>query len=165
MAARLGFLAEAVRGFASQFFCAPLVGLQKIGPLQELRPVRWGGKRGLARIERSALVKTGNAPAERRAVALGVVRPEAALVGMQTSLSRVPVLVRTLFKERHMFDIKFPASPPIRIEIDVSPDLLTALGHWPCAAQLSNAERFEISALKIMVARALCLNKRARARS
>jgi hypothetical protein len=54
-----------------------------------------------------------------------------------------------------MFDIKFPASPPIRIEI----------GHWPCAAQLSNAERFEISALKFTVARALCLNKRARARS
>jgi hypothetical protein len=84
MAARLGFLAEAVRGFASQFFCAPLVGLQKIGPLQALRPVRWGGKRGLAWIERSALVKTGDAPGRAARRCAGRVRPEAALVGMQT---------------------------------------------------------------------------------
>ena len=56
---------------------------------------------------------------------------------------------------------KLPASP--RVEIDVSQELLAALQKISGVAVLSNAERFEIAALTLMIPRALCLYKRARA--
>jgi hypothetical protein len=62
-----------------------------------------------------------------------------------------------------MLNTKLPASPPIRVEIDVSQDLLAALQKISSVAVLPNAERFEIAALTFMVARALCINNRARA--
>jgi hypothetical protein len=63
-----------------------------------------------------------------------------------------------------MLNTTLPASPPIRIEmLDVSQDLLAALQKAAAVSALSNAERFEIAALTFMVARALCLNIRARA--
>jgi hypothetical protein len=66
--------------------------------------------------------------------------------------------------ERHMPIEKLTAPAPIRIEIDASFTLLQALDKTlPGAAALSSDERFEIAALKFTVARALCLNKRARA--
>jgi hypothetical protein len=59
---------------------------------------------------------------------------------------------------------KLPAPASIRIEIEVSYTLLQALEKkLPGDASLSNDERFEIAVLKFMAARALCLNKRARA--
>ena len=58
---------------------------------------------------------------------------------------------------------KLAAPAPIRTEIEVSPALLVALGKLRGEHALSNAERFEIAALKFTVARALCINKRARA--
>jgi len=58
---------------------------------------------------------------------------------------------------------KLPAPAPIRIEIEVSPALLAALGKLQGEHALSNDERFEIAALTFTVARALCINKRARA--
>jgi hypothetical protein len=63
-----------------------------------------------------------------------------------------------------MLNTTLPASPPIRIEmLDVSQDLLAALQKAAAVSELSNVERFEIAALTFMVARALCLNNRARA--
>lgn len=62
-----------------------------------------------------------------------------------------------------MLNTQLPASPPIRVEIDVSKDLLSTLYKIASVAVLSNAERFEIAALTFMVARALRVNKRARA--
>jgi hypothetical protein len=59
---------------------------------------------------------------------------------------------------------KLPAPAPIQIEIDVSYTLLQALDKkLQGDDSLSNDERFEIAALKFMMARALCLNKPARA--
>jgi hypothetical protein len=49
------------------------------------------------------------------------------------------------------------------VEIDVSQELLAALQKISGVAVLSNAERFEIAALTLMIPRALCLYKRARA--
>ena len=62
-----------------------------------------------------------------------------------------------------MLHTTLPASNPIRIEmLDVSQDMLAALQKAAAVSELSNAERFEIAALTFMVARALCLNNRAR---
>jgi hypothetical protein len=56
---------------------------------------------------------------------------------------------------------KLPASAPIRTEIEVCSTLLIALGKLQGEDKLSNAERFEIAALKFTVARAICINNRA----
>jgi hypothetical protein len=56
---------------------------------------------------------------------------------------------------------KLPASAPIRTEVCTT--LLIALGKLQGEDKLSNAERFEIAALKFTVARAICINNRAQA--
>jgi hypothetical protein len=56
-----------------------------------------------------------------------------------------------------------PTPPMIRMEIDVRAALLSALQKLSDSVPLSNAERFEISVLTFMTARALCTKMQPRA--
>jgi hypothetical protein len=146
------------------------VGLQKIGALQELRPVRWGGKRCLARRdERSALIgKTGDAPggsarhshrgarswsplrkigscalrqgAGAPAPALCVVRP-----ALGSSLGENPPQENLM--THHRPDRSFLAS--------ASDSLLSALQKAMHSELLSQDERVEIAILKFQTAKRL----------
>lgn len=63
-----------------------------------------------------------------------------------------------------MLNLMPPAPPTIRVEIEVSGELLAALQKLASCAPLSNTERFENAALTSMTARALCAKKRPRSR-
>jgi hypothetical protein len=126
-----------------------------VGPCGTAEPVGTGGLRAKSGGRR---VSAHNRPSARRLTAgLG---PHADL-----SPSLGSSFVRTQARKRDMLTSMSPTPPMIRMEIDVRAALLSALQKLSDSVPLSNAERFEISVLTFMTARALCTKLRPTYRS